>query len=113
MSCLLSQLHAADHHDVLPGTGRQKIQPAHLEGEEMMSVPYERYSGLRHIDPVQLDYIVRQVQAEGYHVEHISSFGVGDIDTEALMITIKDWAASANLKAGFNHAHDLCVFEQC
>ena len=105
---LLLQLRSADrHHALSVGTNRQ----GRIQDEEMMSAKHGRYSGLRHIAPSRLDYIIRQVQAEGYHVERISSFGIGAVETAVLVEMIRDWANSVQLKVGFNDAHDICVFE--
>lgn len=60
----------------------------------------------------RLDYIMRQVHTEGYHVERISSFEIGVVGTEVLVEMINNWANSENLKVGFNHADDICVFEK-
>jgi Zn-dependent M16 (insulinase) family peptidase len=101
---LLLQLRSpADTHQSVSAGGRHETYP---------EPGYRVHDGLYHMTQPQLDYIVRQVHTEGYHVEHISSFRVGDIDTGTLISAIKDWAASVNLIAGFNHPHDLCVFEQ-
>ncbi|CAG0976029.1 hypothetical protein MTYP_01493 [Methylophilaceae bacterium] len=81
-------------------------------GEELAPAGYGSHPQLHHMAQSQLDYIVRQVHAEGYHVEHISSFGIGSIDTVELVTAINDWASSVNLKVGFNHDHDICVFEE-
>ena len=131
---LLSQLYLlAGRHLAMPaGTGRPNDrlsaaddQPGRyrfmagnalpapaIKEQKMMSAKHGRHSGLRHIAPAQLDYIIRQVQAEGYHVERISSFGIGAVETAVLVEMIRDWAHSVQLKVGFNDAHDICVFEQ-
>jgi hypothetical protein len=67
---------------------------------------------LHHMPQSCLDDIVRQVLAEGYHVERISSFGIGQATSAELLKTINDWASSVNLKVGFNYTQDICVFEK-
>jgi alanine-alpha-ketoisovalerate/valine-pyruvate aminotransferase len=72
-------------------------------------------SGGKHHLPMQqsyLDDIVRQVLAEGYYVERISSFGIGQATIEKRVKTINDWASSVNFKVGFNYTQDICVFEK-
>jgi len=61
-----------------------------------------------------LEYIVGQVELEGYHAERCSSFGgmKTKSDVNKIVDTINAWALSAGLRVSFNLDHDICVFEQ-
>jgi hypothetical protein len=67
---------------------------------------------LPHVAPEYLEYIISQVQAEGYHVEYIARFVANSEDSIEAIDAIKRWAKRADLKISINHERGICFFEK-
>lgn len=59
-----------------------------------------------------LEHIVRQVQAEGYYVEWISSFNIDGRNTAETIDAVSRRAKHAGLKVSFNQERGICFFEK-
>jgi hypothetical protein len=64
------------------------------------------------VAPEYLEYIISQVQAEGYHVEYIARFMAEDKDLMEAINAVKRWAKRAGLKVSINHERGICFFER-
>jgi hypothetical protein len=112
---LLLQLRSpAGRHSIVSAETVQRITDSriHTEAPPLPALGVGTPHRLYHIAQSHLDNIVRQVHADGYHVERISNFGIEHVTTAALVELINEWASSVELKAGFNHEHNICVFEE-
>ncbi len=74
--------------------------------------PADSRHKLQHIAQKRLDYIVKQVHTEDYHVERISSLRGEGMEPMEIVNAIHDWAESVHLKVAFNNEYDVCVFER-
>jgi hypothetical protein len=67
---------------------------------------------LNHIAPEWLEHIIRQVQAEDYHVEHLASFTWEEAQPVEVMAAVSRWAKSSGLKVSINQDRGICFFEK-
>jgi hypothetical protein len=67
---------------------------------------------LQHIPPEKLKHIIRQVQAEDYHVEYLASFGWKESQPVEVMTAVTRWAQRSGLKVSINHERGICFFEK-
>jgi hypothetical protein len=67
---------------------------------------------LNHIAPQRLEHIIRQVRAEDYHVEYLSSFAWEESQPVEVMAAVTRWAKRSGLKVSINHERGICFFEK-
>lgn len=88
------------------GTLRQGLLQADAHGaDQSVAHPFA------HLAPDFADGILRQVRAEGYHVECLHTFMHGEIRADQAIAILQCWTASVGLRVSFNPAHGICFFE--